>query len=126
MATLQERGESVDATEAATRGVEARGVPVLLPALLDMKEAGRYVGFSALTLEHWAAGRRVAPSGFPRPIRIGGRVLRYRRVDLDAWVASLAPAPNLAVAPPLPSGPADLRRRSRGRPRLSANKTAGS
>lgn len=80
------------------------------PVLLDFEGAGQLVGFSPVTLGHWARGDKKAPEGFPQPIRLNGRVLRFRTADLLAWVEALAPAPAVATAPaPTPRRP--------GRPR---------
>ena len=56
--------------------------PVIHDAPLDTVDAGKYLGLSKFTLEKF----RVAGTG-PRFAKLGGAV-RYRRCDLDAWIAS--------------------------------------
>lgn len=62
--------------------------------LLDTPEAARYLGgtspISASTLAHW----RVAGIG-PAFVRVG-RAIRYRRSDLDSWLAAQTRAPESA------------------------------
>jgi predicted DNA-binding transcriptional regulator AlpA len=43
--------------------------------------ASRYLGVSAATLRFWRAN-----GGGPRFYRAGDRLIRYRRVDCDAWI----------------------------------------
>lgn len=56
--------------------------------LLDAEEAGLYLGgvkkpLSYQTLANWrTAGKS------PRFTRLNGRMIRYRRPDLDAWIAA--------------------------------------
>lgn len=52
------------------------------PAAFDEAEAARYTNFARSTLRHW----RLSGDG-PPFIRVG-RVIRYRRRDLDAWLDS--------------------------------------
>lgn len=61
--------------------------------LLDYVESADVLGgVSSWQLRKWTYGQRQAPKGFPRPVRVGGRIY-YRRVDLEDWVAGLNPAP---------------------------------
>jgi excisionase family DNA binding protein len=53
------------------------------PALLSEPQAAAYIGVSATTLRGM-----VERGDAPAPVRVGIRRL-YRRIDLDAWVASL-------------------------------------
>lgn len=50
--------------------------------ILNTKEAARYVRLGKPTLERF----RISGGG-PRYCKLGGAV-RYRRVDLDAWIES--------------------------------------
>ena len=84
------------------------------PALLDFDAASQLTSFSRVTLAHWARGDKKAPAGFPKPIRLNGRVLRFRTADLLAWVDGLAPAHPTTPAPG--AAPTPLQRRA-GRPR---------
>ena len=43
--------------------------------------AARYLGVSAATLRFWRAN-----GGGPRFYHAGDRLIRYRRVDCDAWI----------------------------------------
>lgn len=68
-------------------------------AILTVDQAAAYLAIPKATLYTWRT-RRV---GFgPRAVKIGG-CLRYRRVDLDAWVAEyLEPRkPGVAAAEPI-------------------------
>ena len=49
-------------------------------ALIDEKEAGRFLGLTDRTLQSY----RQRGSG-PKYISISSRCLRYRRIDLKAW-----------------------------------------
>ncbi|MEQ0776194.1 helix-turn-helix domain-containing protein [Paraburkholderia tropica] len=53
------------------------------PALLTTAEAAEYIGSTPKTLEIWRSTRR-----FALPYVKIGRNVRYRRADLDAWIAS--------------------------------------
>ena len=67
-------------------------------SILTVDEAAAYLAIPKATLYTWRT-RRV---GFgPRAVKVGG-CLRYRRVDLDAWVADhLEPRePGAAAAEP--------------------------
>lgn len=51
--------------------------------LLDTEEAARFLGIARNTLEVWrSAGRYALPF-----VRVGRRI-KYRRADLDTWLAS--------------------------------------
>jgi len=58
-----------------------------LALLLTNNEAAEYVGISPSKL------RAMASAGnFPRPVKLPGcKSTRWRRVDIDKWVASLSP-----------------------------------
>lgn len=83
------------------------------PLLLDLYEAAALVGFSSSSVRHWTYGHKPAPAGWPATVHVG-RNVRYRRADLENWVAGLGTpaAANQAVGP-TESEP----RRGRGRPR---------
>lgn len=99
-----------------------------LPSLLvTFDEAAQLLGISADTIRHWHAGDECPPEGFPPPVPLGGRMRRWRRADLEAFVAALPAAPS--AIPPLPERAAPAAavtvpteepaapRRGRGRPR---------
>ena len=51
--------------------------------LLTRREAAKYLGVAEQTLAAWQSlGRSSLPI-----VRIGTRLVRYRRRDLDAWLA---------------------------------------
>ncbi len=52
--------------------------------VLTEKEASRYVGLSPATLATW----RSTKSDGPPFLRYSARCVRYRRADLDAWMAA--------------------------------------
>ena len=56
--------------------------------LLNFEEVALLIGFKTATIENWAYRRKPAPQGFPRRVKVG-RILRYRRVDIENWVAAL-------------------------------------
>lgn len=56
--------------------------------LLDDKETAAEFGISRPTLWRW---RKSIPN-FPQPIRIGPRAVRYRRADIEAFIAAAASA----------------------------------
>jgi excisionase family DNA binding protein len=58
------------------------GVPDRL--LLTIQEVAKLTGFSVGTLYHFVSQRRIPV------VRISSRCIRFRRSDLDAWIAHLA------------------------------------
>ena len=66
-------------------------------ALLDEREASTYLKISPRTVQSW----RLTGDG-PQFVKIG-RVVRYRRSDLDAYITSRIVA-NTAQADQLPQG----------------------
>ena len=63
------------ATDAA-----AQGDPTYWNALIDEKEAARFLGMTDRFMQH----RRQQGDG-PRYIAVSARCIRYRRLDLRAW-----------------------------------------
>lgn len=63
-----------------TKPKEALRESEYLDQLLGETEAARFLGFSVRSLQGW----RVKGGG-PRFVKIGGRSVRYRRRDLNAW-----------------------------------------
>jgi|LSQX01.3.fsa_nt_gb excisionase family DNA binding protein len=53
------------------------------PALLTPAQASTYVGMS----RRWVY-RALSAGEFPRPVKVG-RSTRWRRADLDQWIAEL-------------------------------------
>jgi excisionase family DNA binding protein len=66
--------------QAEAKSKEALRESEYLDQLLSETEAARFLGFSVRTLQGW----RVKGGG-PRFVKIGGRSVRYRRRDLNAW-----------------------------------------
>ncbi len=56
--------------------------------LLTDKEAAAEFRISRPTLWRW---RKTVPN-FPSPVRIGPRAVRYRRADIEAFIAAAAQA----------------------------------
>lgn len=52
-------------------------------SLLSRKEAAHYLGVAEATLASWKSQGR-----YGLPVVMVGRLPRYRRDDLDAWLAS--------------------------------------
>lgn len=48
------------------------------------------LGVSLATLHRWASGNNT-PQGFPSAYRLGPKVVVWRRGEVDAWLANLAP-----------------------------------
>ena len=53
------------------------------PSIFTTPQAARYLGVGESTLRLWRE-----TGGGPRYFRAGDRLIRYRRVDLDAWIES--------------------------------------
>ena len=58
------------------------------PLLLTIKEVAKLVNFSTRKIQRWKS-----MGWFPKPIEIGGNV-RWRRVDIERWVADGCPKPD--------------------------------
>ncbi len=52
--------------------------------LMTREEAAEFLGLKAQTLANWTCKGR---SG-PKAIRVGSRAIRYRRCDLEAYLAA--------------------------------------
>lgn len=59
------------------------------PALMTIDDAAEYLAVSKATLYTWRSRR---PGFGPRAVKIGNGLLRFRRVDLDAWISELEEA----------------------------------
>lgn len=91
--------------------------------LLNFEEVARLIVFSPATVANWAYRRKPAPRGFPLPIKVG-RILRYRRIDIEGWISRLGVASSGEPNSDLNSDSARVKR-PRGRPRLSAGGDRG-
>jgi len=56
-----------------------------MPALLDRASAAAYLHVSERLISQWAA----SVPAFPQPVRLPSRITRWRRSDLDDFIASL-------------------------------------
>lgn len=56
--------------------------------LLNFEEVARLIVFRQATIENWAYRRSPAPLGFPAPVKVG-RLLRYKRSDIEGWIDKL-------------------------------------
>lgn len=86
--------------------------------LLDFDAVARLIVFSPATVANWAYRRKPAPQGFPAPVKVG-RILRYRRSDIEGWIARLGMATLVEPNSDVNSDSASVKR-PRGRPRLCA------
>lgn len=63
-----------------------RLVTVINPALMSLDQACRYLGIPKGTLYQWRSQR---PGYGPRAV-LAGRILKFRKADLDAWIEERA------------------------------------
>ena len=63
--------------------VPAAHIEIVAPALLSAGQVAEYVGMS----RRWIY-RAMSAGEFPRPVKIG-KSTRWRRADLDQWIAEL-------------------------------------
>lgn len=86
--------------------------------LLDISDVAALIGFSPATIENWAYRRKPSPYGFPHPFKIG-RLLKYRRRDINSWIDSLGSDQSSISARKISSEVTSdcSRKRARGRPR---------
>ncbi len=66
-----------------TEGPNLHGENMTTPELLSTSEAADYIGARPHSLEIWRASGR-----YRIPFVKVGRLVRYRRTDLDAWLRS--------------------------------------
>ena len=64
----------------------AKPLPDHSPLLLDVREAAALIGVSRATFWKLHSQGRV-----PLPVRLSGRVVRWRKHELEAWVQSGCP-----------------------------------
>ena len=62
------------------------------PELFSTRQTARILGLSPTTLEKWQRERRELPF-----VRVSGNSVRYRRKDIDAWIAAHLIEPNGSV-----------------------------
>jgi len=64
--------------------IEAASGSEATPATLTMTYADLE---EELGISHQTIWKRIAVGKFPRPMRLGHRTVRWRRADIEAWVA---------------------------------------
>lgn len=64
------------------------------PSYLTTKQTAAYMGISRQRLEIWRCR-----GGGPPFIKVSGRLIRYRRVDVDAWLEQFRQGDALRVEP---------------------------
>lgn len=75
--------------------------------LIDVREVAQLLGVGLSSVRKWACGAKPAPTGFPRPVKLGSRTV-WKMQDVMDWVEGLGKTAQEA-APPA--------RRRPGRPR---------
>ena len=68
-------------------GDEAAPASISPNQLLKLSEVRRLVGLGSSTIY-----QRMGNGRFPRPLQLGPQTVRWRRGDLDTWLAGLQPA----------------------------------
>ena len=58
--------------------------------LLTTAEAAEMLGLSKVTLDIWRSQRK---QGQPPFVRLGSKLIRYRREDIQAWINSRVESP---------------------------------
>lgn len=76
--------------------------------LLGLPEVAAMINAGLGTVRKWSSGHGQPPAGFPKFLKLGGRVV-VRRSDLEAWVESLGEEEKADTD--------RLQKRGRGRPR---------
>lgn len=76
---------------ATEKGLDMPTESSSLTPLVTLEEIAAALQYSKVTLENWAYGRRQPPVGFPRAIKLAGR-LRWRRHEVEAWLNGLPAA----------------------------------
>jgi predicted DNA-binding transcriptional regulator AlpA len=66
----------------------ANDTPVLVPLLLRDVEVAELLGICRAQV--WKLAATAADSGFPRPVRVGGRTARWERAAIVGYVRRLA------------------------------------
>lgn len=61
---------------------QANNAPSQNPTFFDSREAAKYLGLKKCTLEAWRTR-----GGGPKFVKLG-RIVRYRKFDLDNWIES--------------------------------------
>jgi predicted DNA-binding transcriptional regulator AlpA len=69
---------------ALAKALDARPPPNDPLSLIGKRELARLLGVNPWTLDRW---RRTDP-GFPAPLWLNGTTPRWRRVDIESWLAT--------------------------------------
>ncbi|MFO1306103.1 MAG: AlpA family transcriptional regulator [Burkholderiales bacterium] len=76
------RGRGSTSTPTATKQVTAPlGARSPAPALLRLKQVSEIVGLSRSTIYN-----AIHAGTFPRPIRVGGRAVRWKATEIQGWM----------------------------------------
>jgi excisionase family DNA binding protein len=73
--------------KALPNDIQVKTAEVLGPLLLTVREAAALIGVSRATFWKLHSQGRV-----PLPLRLGGRVVRWRKGEVEAWVKAGCPA----------------------------------
>lgn len=68
---------------------DGQGVVELSP-LLTVREVAEFLGIHMRTVWRLAAMAEMGEGGFPTPVRIAKKTIRWRREDLDSYLKTLA------------------------------------
>jgi len=63
---------------------------ITIRPLLTVKDMARVLGIHERTVWRMAAQAEAGVTGFPRPVRIGRKTVRWRREDVEAYIEALA------------------------------------
>ena len=69
------------------------------PVLQDLHQTAAFINFSFSAVRHWTYGSKPAPAGWPSPVKVGNKSIRYRTADLLNWIDGLS-AVHLRRDPP--------------------------
>lgn len=64
--------------------------PITIHPLLTVKDVARVLGVHERTVWRLASLAEMDGESFPRPIRIGGKTVRWRWQDIEAYIDTLA------------------------------------
>lgn len=59
------------------------------PALLNIKQTAGFIGFSESLIRQWTYRQRPVPAGWPTPVKVTPKALRYKTAEIQSWVDNL-------------------------------------